>query len=202
MKPIKITSIDNWENLYKPFLDLIKLDSFRIPVCSNYTSANIPIEHSALTYEFANLPQKSSCTSPQRLEKADKGRIWDCPFSNHLDCVFYSIDIFQIYQFSVLDFTGKEIIYNILKDKVKNGYTYYIYNLSDQSVKLKYFIPYIQKDQDEKAISIFKEYIVENYNSVVSDFKFNSSSDVIEKEPTILEKQNKKSFLLSLISGD
>jgi len=202
MKPIKITSIENWESLYKPFLDLIKLDSLRIPVCSNYTSANIPIEHSALTYEFANLPRKNSCSSPQRLEKADKTRIWDCPFANHVDCVFYSIDIFQIYQFSVLDFTGKEIIYNILKDKVKNGYTYYIYNLSDQSVKLKYFIPYIQKDQDEQAISIFKEYIVENYNSVVSDFKFNSSSDVIEKEPTILEKQDKKSFLLSLVSGD
>jgi len=202
MKPINIFDIENYIFLYQPLLEIISNDSAHSSLCAHYTSSKMPIKYAAINYPFANLPQKNSCFSLDRLAQVDKRKIWNCPEHPQMACPFYRYDVFQIFQSSLFDSVGKEIIYTLICNRNKNGYIYYIYNLTERSVKQIYSIPYVQEDLNEKAIVIFKEYIDEVYNAAVSSFEPDYFSTNKEEEILVSEKQRSNSFLLSLVSVD
>ena len=202
MKPINIFDIEDYVSVYQPLLEIIVNDPAHTSLCSHYTTSKMPIEYAATNYPFANLPQKNSCFSLDRLSQVDKNKVWNCPDSHQTNCSYYRFDLYKIFDLSFSDSVDKQSSYSLIRSRKMNGYMYYIYSITDKSLKQHFIIPYNQQDLDQKAISIFKEYISEIYNSDVSSFKLDQPFTAKEEQTLVSEKQKTNSFLLSLVSVD
>ncbi len=204
MKPIHLYDIENYFEDYSVVLNyVLNLNLTELgPLCSNYTSSKMSIENAAVSYKFANLPLKNSCSSLERLSQVDKNRIWACPEpSSQSNCSYYCPDVYEIFQSSLVDLVEKEIVYCLIKIRSTIGYNYLIYNKTQKQIVQTYIISFEEDILDQKAISVFQDYLSECYNSFVSSYK---TKDYFNEETLVLSKtKNKfKSFLLSLVSSD
>ena len=202
MKPINIFDIEDYLLSYQPLIEFILNDPAHSSLCAHYTSSKMPIEYASANYPFANLPQKNSCFSLDRLAQVDKNKVWNCPESHQTSCSYYRLDVDKIFDLSFSDSADRKSSYALVRNRRMNGYMYYIYSITDKSLKQSFTIPYDQQDLDQKAVSIFEEYISQIYNSDVSSFQINNDFASKEEETLVSEKQKNKSFLLSLVSVD
>lgn len=200
MNPVHMFDINNYLEDYSPIIDYVTANSQTAPYCAYFTTNKDSIQNASLSYIFANLPTKNSCSSSSRLSQVNMNRIWTCPeFSSQSSCSFYNPDLYKIFTVSLFDVVGVEIVYDLIKLRNKNGHTYIIYNKTQKNITQIYTISYDNDLINEKAIEIFKQHLSESYDFVSS---FVPDYAHVDQNFSVSQNQKKNSFLLSLISTE